>query len=91
MRGRGVRRRCFLTDGARCIMPAFGAYAGGLNACDPAFRPLFPAASPPISSATSGSSPSRRCCAGIDMSVRLSTNAAQSRRAIAERSWSPHR
>jgi DNA ligase-associated metallophosphoesterase len=42
MRGRGVRRRCFLTDGQRCVMPAFGAYAGGLNACDPAFRPLFP-------------------------------------------------
>lgn len=42
MRGRGVRRRCFLTDGRRCIMPAFGAYAGGLNACDAAFKPLFP-------------------------------------------------
>jgi DNA ligase-associated metallophosphoesterase len=42
MRGRSVRRRCFLTDGGRCIMPAFGAYAGGLNACDAAFKPLFP-------------------------------------------------
>ncbi len=42
MRGRGVRRRCFLSDGERCVMPAFGAYAGGLNACDPAFRTLFP-------------------------------------------------
>jgi DNA ligase-associated metallophosphoesterase len=42
MRGRGVRRRCFLTDGERCVMPAFGAYAGGLNACDAAFKPLFP-------------------------------------------------
>jgi DNA ligase-associated metallophosphoesterase len=42
MRGRGVRRRCFVTDGARCVMPAFGAYAGGLNACDQAFKPLFP-------------------------------------------------
>jgi hypothetical protein len=41
MRGRGVRRRCFLTDGVRCVMPAFGAYAGGLNACDAAFKPLF--------------------------------------------------
>jgi hypothetical protein len=38
MRGRGVRRRAFLTDGGRCIMPAFG----GLNACDAAFKPLFP-------------------------------------------------
>lgn len=42
MRGRSVRRRCFLTDGRRCVMPAFGAYAGGLNACDAAFGPLFP-------------------------------------------------
>jgi DNA ligase-associated metallophosphoesterase len=42
MRGRSTRRRCFLTDGLRCIMPALGAYAGGLNACDPAFMPLFP-------------------------------------------------
>lgn len=41
-RGGGVRRRCFVTDGSRCVMPAFGAYAGGLNVCDPAFRPLFP-------------------------------------------------
>ena len=42
MRGRAVRRRCFVTDGRRCILPAFGAYAGGLNACDAAFKPLFP-------------------------------------------------
>ncbi|WP_245410994.1 ligase-associated DNA damage response endonuclease PdeM [Microvirga flavescens] len=42
MRGRSTRRRCFLTDGTRCIMPALGAYAGGLNACDAAFEPLFP-------------------------------------------------
>jgi DNA ligase-associated metallophosphoesterase len=43
LRGRGVRARAFLTDGERCVLPAFGAYAGGLNACDPAFTPLFPA------------------------------------------------
>lgn len=42
MRGRATRRRCFLTDGTRCVMPALGAYAGGLNACDIAFKPLFP-------------------------------------------------
>lgn len=41
MRGRSTRRRCFLTDGHRCVMPALGAYAGGLNACDAAFKPLF--------------------------------------------------
>ncbi len=36
-----IRRRCFVTDGARLIMPAFGAYAGGLNVLDDAFAPLF--------------------------------------------------
>lgn len=40
--GRGIRRRCFLTDGRRVILPAFGAYAGGLNALDPAIAQLFP-------------------------------------------------
>lgn len=42
VRGRGIRRRCFLTDGRRVILPAFGAYAGGLNALDPAIAQLFP-------------------------------------------------
>ena len=36
-----VRRRSFVSDGARCIMPAFGAYAGGLNLHDLAFATLF--------------------------------------------------
>ena len=36
-----VRSRCFLTDGARLILPAFGAYAGGLNVRDRAFDGLF--------------------------------------------------
>lgn len=39
--GRAVRRRCFVSNGRRCVMPAFGAYAGGLNVLDPAFAPLF--------------------------------------------------
>ena len=39
--GRAVRRRAFLTDGERLILPAFGAYAGGLNALDRAFHGLF--------------------------------------------------
>ena len=43
VQGRGIRRRCFLTDGKRVILPAFGAYAGGLNALDPAIAQLFPA------------------------------------------------
>jgi DNA ligase-associated metallophosphoesterase len=41
-RGRSVRRRCFATDGARLVMPAFGAYTGGLNLRDDAFLPIFP-------------------------------------------------
>jgi DNA ligase-associated metallophosphoesterase len=40
-RGAVVRRRCFATDGNRLVMPAFGAYAGGLNVLDQAFGPLF--------------------------------------------------
>ncbi len=42
MRGRAVRRRCFVTDGTRLVMPAFGAYAGGLNVRDRAIESLFP-------------------------------------------------
>ena len=41
-RSGSVRRRCFATDGERLVMPAFGAYAGGLNVCDEAFAALFP-------------------------------------------------
>lgn len=41
-RGRSVRRRCFATDGARMVMPAFGAFTGGLNVCDPAYAKIFP-------------------------------------------------
>lgn len=33
--------RCFIHDGRRLVMPAFGAYAGGLNVLDPAIRRLF--------------------------------------------------
>jgi metallophosphoesterase superfamily enzyme len=40
-RGEGIRRKCFATDGHRLVMPAFGAYAGGLNVLDEAFSPLF--------------------------------------------------
>ena len=40
-RGEVIRRRCFATDGKRLVMPAFGAYAGGLNVLDEAFAPLF--------------------------------------------------
>ncbi len=41
MRGRALRRRCFALSPRRCVMPAMGAYAGGLNLRDDAFRPLL--------------------------------------------------
>jgi len=44
-RGRGVARRCFAADAKRIVMPAFGAYAGGLNIRDRAFVALFGALS----------------------------------------------
>ncbi len=40
-RGRAVSRRCFAADSRRLIMPAFGAYAGGLNVRDRAIAALF--------------------------------------------------
>ena len=45
--GRSVRRRCFAGDGYRLVLPAFGAYAGGLNVLDSAFAGLFAAADLP--------------------------------------------
>ena len=50
--GRSVRRRCFVTDGERLVLPAFGAYAGGLNIRDEAFKGLF--ARPPLAIALGG-------------------------------------
>ncbi len=41
-RGRSVRRRCFATDGSRLVMPAMGAFTGGLNVLDRAFARVFP-------------------------------------------------
>jgi metallophosphoesterase superfamily enzyme len=40
-RGRTLERRCFASDGMRAVMPAFGAYTGGLNIRDAAFRKIF--------------------------------------------------
>ena len=40
-RGRAVSRRCFATDSARMVMPAFGAFTGGLNIRDAAFADVF--------------------------------------------------
>ncbi|HYB09353.1 MAG TPA: ligase-associated DNA damage response endonuclease PdeM [Alphaproteobacteria bacterium] len=40
-RGRRISGRCFVTDGTRLVLPAFGAYTGGLDALDPAIAGLF--------------------------------------------------
>jgi metallophosphoesterase superfamily enzyme len=41
-RGGSVSRPCFVFDGHRLMMPAFGAYTGGLDVRDPAIARLFP-------------------------------------------------
>src|SRR3989440_7836759 len=40
-RGRSMERRCFACDGERAVMPAFGAYTGGLSIRDMAFSKIF--------------------------------------------------
>jgi DNA ligase-associated metallophosphoesterase len=40
-RGRTVSRRCFVSNNQCLVMPAFGAYAGGLNVRDAAFADVF--------------------------------------------------
>jgi DNA ligase-associated metallophosphoesterase len=40
-RARAITGRCFVTDGARLILPAFGAFAGGLDVLNPAICGLF--------------------------------------------------
>jgi uncharacterized protein len=40
-RGRTVTRRCFASDGTRPVLPAFGAFAGGLNVRHRAFAEVF--------------------------------------------------
>jgi hypothetical protein len=41
VRGRRVSARCFAGDGRRLILPAFGAYTGGLSVLDPAIAGLL--------------------------------------------------
>jgi DNA ligase-associated metallophosphoesterase len=41
MYGYTIRRPCFVSNGRRVVMPAFGAFTGGLNVLDDAFLPLF--------------------------------------------------
>jgi hypothetical protein len=39
--GRSVRRRCFVSDGLRMVLPSFGAYTGGLDVGEAAVASLF--------------------------------------------------
>ncbi len=39
--GRSLRRKCFIANDTRVVIPAFGAYTGGLNVCDEAFTKIF--------------------------------------------------
>ncbi len=39
--GHTLRRPCFVGNGRRLVVPAFGAFTGGLNVLDDAFVPLF--------------------------------------------------
>ncbi|MDX1710004.1 MAG: ligase-associated DNA damage response endonuclease PdeM [Rhodovibrionaceae bacterium] len=41
VRNKRISARCFIDDGRRLVLPAFGAYAGGLSVLDPALRGLF--------------------------------------------------
>jgi len=41
-RAGAISRPCFATDARRVILPAFGAYTGGLDVADPAIAGLFP-------------------------------------------------
>jgi DNA ligase-associated metallophosphoesterase len=43
VRGHRVGGRCFVGDGRRLILPAFGSFTGGLDVRDPAIAGLFPA------------------------------------------------
>ncbi len=42
VRGRRLAGPCFVHDARRLVMPAFGAYTGGLDVDDDALRALFP-------------------------------------------------
>jgi hypothetical protein len=37
VQGRTLRRRCFVHDDRRLVLPAFGAFTGGLNVLDAAY------------------------------------------------------
>ena len=41
-RGTSITRPCFVVDGRRIVMPAFGAYTGGMDFREPELAALFP-------------------------------------------------
>jgi metallophosphoesterase superfamily enzyme len=41
LHGYSIRRPCFVGNGRRLVLPAFGTYAGGLNILAEPFEPLF--------------------------------------------------
>ena len=41
MHGYSLRRPCFIGNGKRLVMPAFGAYCGGRNVLSAEFEPMF--------------------------------------------------
>lgn len=41
-RARRISGRCFVSDGRRLVLPAFGAFTGGLDVLDPVIAGLFP-------------------------------------------------
>ncbi len=41
MNGYTLRRPCFVGNGLRLVLPAYGSFTGGLNVLDEAFTPLF--------------------------------------------------
>lgn len=54
LRGRALTRPCFLVDETRLILPAYGAFTGGLNSHDPALTRLM---SPNAQAILTGSRP----------------------------------
>ena len=58
VRGRRVGGRCFVADMRRLILPAFGAYTGGLDVGDPAIAGLFPRGARALCSAATESTAS---------------------------------
>jgi DNA ligase-associated metallophosphoesterase len=42
VKGRAIRRRCFLISPTKLILPAYGSFAGGLDVTSPAFEAAAP-------------------------------------------------